>query len=316
MKDEFVIQDAKRELIWVKVALMSPSGGGKTYSALRLATGMQEKMKELGQDTNIIMFNTEVARGRYYANEFKYKIVDVGAPHEPEKYVRAIQYGVDQGFKIIILDSTSFEWEGDGGCLDIHQREGGTFQAWAKVTPRHNKFIQAIADSQCHIIATMRGKDQYEIDKDEKGKSNVKKLGVGAQQRSGFEYEFSTTFLLDQKSNFATNQKDNTHLFETLGDVKLTEDHGRKLIEWANSGEGYTIPIRNMKNITEDMQEKKDLIIQLCKDLGGAKNETLMTTVKKYATNGNPNKITNVEDLDKLYAELNALKTPDQEGAK
>lgn len=48
MATEINIKKAVREKIWAKVALMGASGSGKTYSALRLATGMLEKLKEIG----------------------------------------------------------------------------------------------------------------------------------------------------------------------------------------------------------------------------------------------------------------------------
>ena len=115
-----------------------------------------------------------------------------------------------------------------GGCLELQQQAGGTYQAWGKVTPRHNKFIEAIADSPIHLIATMRGKDQYELEKDEKGKTSVKKLGVGAKQRDGFEYEFTCTFLIDQKTHMAEVQKDNTHIFENETATLLNESYGEK----------------------------------------------------------------------------------------
>ena len=183
----FQVKKAKREKIYVKVALMAPSGGGKTYGSLRLATGMAEEIKnETGKDAKILLANTEQKRGYYYANEFDYDIVDIDAPHNPEKYVELIEFAVSEGYDILIIDSSSHEWEGKGGCLELQQQAGGTYQAWGKVTPRHNKFINAIADSPIHIIATMRGKDQYEVSKDDRGKTSVQKLGVGAKQRDGF----------------------------------------------------------------------------------------------------------------------------------
>lgn len=178
----FQVKKAKREKIYTKIALMAPSGGGKTYGSLRLATGMAEEIeKETGKKARILLANTEQKRGYYYANEFDYDIVDVEAPHNPEKYVELIDFAVAEGYDILIIDSSSHEWEGKGGCLELQQQAGGTYQAWSKVTPRHNKFINAIADSPIHIIATMRGKDQYEVSKDDRGKTSVQKLGVGAK---------------------------------------------------------------------------------------------------------------------------------------
>lgn len=304
----FNIQQAKREQIWTKLALMSPSGGGKTYSALRLATGMLEQLKKLGQAQNgkILMGNTEHARGRYYANEFQYDIVDLEAPYNPEMFVDFIEYAVTEKYPILILDSTSPEWEGKQGCLDLQQQAGGTYQAWAKVTPRHDNFIAAIADSQIHLIATMRGKDQYEMEKVD-NKTTVKKLGVGAKQREGFEYEFTTTFLIDQKTNLATFQKDNTHIFENEGDEILTEKHGIKIIDWANSGEGFTPSLRNVAPVDE-LKSLKEQVVALATKLGGSKNEELMTAIKEIEPSGNPNAIKDVALMQKLFDKLSTLK--------
>lgn len=307
----FQVKKAKREKIYVKIALMAPSGGGKTYGSLRLATGMAEEIKSAtGKDARILFANTEQKRGYYYANEFDYDIVDIDAPHNPEKYVELVEFAVSEGYDILIIDSSSHEWEGKGGCLELQQQAGGTYQAWGKVTPRHNKFIEAIADSQIHIIATMRGKDQYEVSKDDRGKTSVQKLGVGAKQRDGFEYEFTCTFLIDQKTNCAEVQKDNTHIFEHEGATLLTENHGKKIMQWANSGEGYTPVVRKETTDATDVVDELDAIhkemVALCTKLGGTKNSELMDTLKAYIPSGNPKGIKDIavakECLDKLKA--------------
>lgn len=186
-----------------------------------------------------------------------------------------------------------------------------------KVTPRHNKFIEAIADSPIHVIATMRGKDQYEIDKSEGGKMNVKKLGVGAKQRDGFEYEFTATFLIDQKTNLAEPQKDNTHLFEHEGAVILTEDHGKKIIRWANSGEGYTPPVRSAVETKTKEQEnpsndvlsaQKDKVVEIIKSSDESQREQMLAFMNEKFKTKNPNKITSIEDLEILYTKFEEIK--------
>lgn len=307
------IKKAKREKIFVKVALMAPSGGGKTYSALRMATGMlREIEKETGKKGKILMGNTESKRGLYYADEFDYDIVDITAPHNPEKYVELIELAIKEGYDVLIIDSSSHEWEGKGGCLELQQMAGGTYQSWGKVTPRHNKFINAIADSPIHIICTMRGKDQYDVEKDDRGKTTVTKLGIGAKQRDGFEYEFTCTFLIDQKTNMATSQKDNTHIFEGETAVLLSENHGERVIQWANSGEGYTPPARANKTANESIELNiNDIhteIIALCTQLGGTKNETLMSVLKEYTKNGNPKAIKDVDKASECLERVKKLK--------
>lgn len=312
---EFQIKKAQREKIYTKIALMAPSGGGKTYSALRLATGMAEELKKQnGKAAKILLANTEQKRGYYYADEFDYDIVDIDAPYNPEKFVDLIEFAVSEKYDILILDSTSHEWEGKGGCLELQQQAGGTYQAWARITPRHNKFINAIADSPIHIIATMRGKDQYEMTKDERGKTSVQKLGVGAKQRDGFEYEFTCTFLIDQKTNCAEAQKDNTHIFEHEGAMLLTENHGKKIIQWANLGKGYT-PVKRVEedtNVDDNADELKSIktkIIEICKNAGGTKNEELMNTLKEYVKNGNPNAIKDIETAKNCLAAVKKVNT-------
>lgn len=306
----FQVKKAKREKIYVKLALMAPSGGGKTYGSLRLASGMAEEIKkETGKDAKILLANTEQKRGYYYANEFDYDIVDIEPPHNPEKYVELIDFAVSEGYDILIIDSSSHEWEGKGGCLELQQQAGGTYQAWGKITPRHNRFIDAIADSPIHIIATMRGKDQYEVNKDERGKTSVQKLGVGAKQRDGFEYEFTCTFLIDQKTNCAEVQKDNTHIFEGEGATLLTENHGRKIIQWANSGEGYT-PVAKKDTavpVADKLSSLKDEIITLMGEIiesGVSKDEVYAVVSENNGGKKNPNSLKTEEACEKVLEQL------------
>lgn len=309
----FKVQKAVREKIYTKVALMAPSGGGKTYSALRLATGMREELEKItGKPCRILLANTEGARGRYYANEFDYDIVDLVEPFNPEQFSDVIDCAVEEKYDILIMDSTSPEWDGKGGCLELQQKAGGTYQAWAKVTPRHDAFINKLATSPIHLIATMRGKDQYEIEKDDRGKTSVKKLGVGAKQRDGFEYEFTCTFTVDQKTHMAEPQKDNTHIFENDNATLLTESHGQKIIKWANTSD--IEPTRpkftasTAQNVEDDIISIKKEIISFCTKLGGTKNVELMNALKEYVPSGNPNAIKDLEAAKECLAKVKEIK--------
>lgn len=302
---------ASRDDVFLKIAPMGPSGGGKTYTSLVLATGMAKVIqKKKGREAKILLADTEKGRGKYYADEFHFSYVRFDAPYNPEAFIELINYAVEQGYDILIIDSSSHEWDGEGGCLELQQKAGGTYQAWGKVTPRHNKFIEAIAYSPIHIIATMRGKDQYEVEKDERGKTNVKKLGLGARQRDGFEYDFTVSFMLDQKTHTVDIEKDTTHVFDNRASFIITEKDGEKLMEWATSGNGQTPEIRKIEpaQIEEDINDIKKEIVSLCVKLGGQKNETLMTELKKVVPNGNPNSIKSVEKAKGLLETLRAMK--------
>lgn len=310
----FTVQKAVREKIYIKVALMAPSGGGKTYSALKLATGMKNELEKLtGKPAKILLANTEHARGRYYANEFEFDIIDLVAPFNPEQFIEAIDFAMANKYAILVMDSTSPEWEGKGGCLELQQKAGGTYQAWGKVTPRHDAFINKLSESQIHLIATMRGKDQYEMEKDNNGKTSVKKLGVGAKQRDGFEYEFTCTFTIDQKTHMSESQKDNTHIFENDNATLLSEAHGEKIIRWANTSDiEPTKPVFSANDeatINEDLSGIKKEIISLCSSLGGQKNEAMMTILKEVVPSGNPNAIKDIIIAKTLHEQLLQLQT-------
>lgn len=257
------IKKAVREQVYTKIALMGSSGSGKTYSALRLTKGMAEALSEqLGRPAKILMANTEGSRGVYYANEFDYDICDIEAPYSPETYIEVINDAVEAGYDILILDSASPEWDGKGGCLELHAMLGGRQTDWKDISPRHNKFLDTIEKSPIHIVATLKGKDTYEIDKDANGKVSVKKLGLGVRQRDGFEFIFSCTFSIDQKTHIAQAQKDNTHIFEGSAGEILSEDYGKRIIAWANSSE--VTPSKNyvVQNTEENKAEQEKLFTE------------------------------------------------------
>ncbi len=298
--------EAKKEKIWVKIALMAPSGGGKTFSALRLAEGMQKRMIDEGgkpEETGILMLNTEAHRGRYYADLFKFDIMDVPSPHHPNVYINLIDQIVKHGkHKVLIIDSTTHEWSGSGGCLEIHAALGGRYQDWGSVTPLHVRFLEAIADSPLHIIATMRGKDQYVMEVDDTGSTTIKKMGVGSQQRSGFEYEFTTTFTIDQKTHYSTPQKDNTHLFPNTFNEHLNPLHGESIIDWANSGKGSSTVVRHIKPIAMLQTE----VTERVRVLGGSRHSEALKMLTD-AGGPNPTDIGNRETLEKLLSDLSVL---------
>jgi len=322
MAFNFKVQEAVREKIAVKIALMGSSGCGKSYSALRLATGMIAEMRKLnvleGTNGKVLFGNTEGPRGRYYAKEFEYDIVDLEPPYNPELFTDLINFAVQNKYSVLVIDSSSAEWEGRGGCLDLQQQFGGNYQSWAKVTPRHDKFIDTMAYSPIHIIATMKGKDQYEVDKDDRGKIAVKKLGLGAKQREGFEYYFTSTFMIDRDSHMAKCEKDNTHIFEREGTAILDESHGAKIIDWANEGDATPItapPISVSAPVdTAALNETIEKISSLTNALlaVGADKSAIADVIRtNHIVNGRPSAnyktITNIEVAKATLTSLETL---------
>ena len=235
MAETLTFSPARRRQVFARVALIGPSGSGKSYSALRLAKGMGDR---------VAMINTEGDRGQLYAGQFDYDLLNLAPPFEPERFVQAINVACLAGYDVVIVDSASHEWNGAGGILEIKDRMPGanSFTAWKTLTPRHNAFLAALTASPVHVIACLRGKDQYVIEDNSRGKAAPKKVGVGPEQRAGIEYEFMLSLLIDQHNHAATSSKDNTSLFpETFCEV-LTEAHGTALRQWSESGEAAPAP--------------------------------------------------------------------------
>ena len=220
------IRKAERRKAKLRLAIAGSSGSGKTWSALEIATGMGGK---------IGLIDTEAGRGELYGNNFEYDIIRLEAPYSPQRYIQAIKEFEKAGYDILIVDSLSHAWSGEGGVLSIVENAGGSFQAgWKKGTPQQNSLIDAITTSKMHIIATMRVKTEYVVEQNEKGKSAPKKVGLAPVQRDQIEYEF-TMFMSINQEHMAHVMKDNTGMYDQEF-VKPSKELGEKLMEWLNSG--------------------------------------------------------------------------------
>lgn len=224
------LRKATRQKAKIRLGLSSVSGGGKTYSSLLIAKGICDDWSK------IAIIDSENYSADLYAHLGDYNVLPLSAPFTPEKYIDAIRECVSAGMEVIIVDSISHEWDGKGGCLEIVESLGGKYQDWAKVTPRHQAFIEAITQCPCHIITTVRRKQDYEMTKDNSGKVKVEKAGLKEVTREGFEYELTINLELDLQHN-ATASKDRTGLFMGKPAFVPSEKTGELIQQWCEQGE-------------------------------------------------------------------------------
>jgi len=219
---------AEKKKSKLRLGISGPSGSGKTFSALRMAKGMCLK-------TAVI--DSEKGSASLYADKFDFEVLEISPPYSTEKYQEALKLAEKEGFELVIIDSISHAWSGEGGLLNqkeqLDARGGNSFANWAKMTPKQEKFINAIVSSQLHVIVTMRSKQDYSIS-DDNGKKKIQKVGLAPVQREGFEYELTTVFDVAMNHECETS-KDRTSLFVDKI-FKITEKTGETLIEWLNSG--------------------------------------------------------------------------------
>lgn len=245
------IRKAQRKQAKIKLALQGPSGSGKTYSALLLAAGMTDYSK-------IAVIDTENHSADLYAHLGDYSVLQLSQPFSPERYIEAIEICENAGMEVLIIDGISSEWEGSGGILDVHgNMPGNSFTNWAKMTPRHNAFVQKILESPCHIISTIRTKTEYTLS-EKNGKMIPEKVGMKGITRDGMDYEFTIVFDLDIK-HFAAASKDRTGLFMDKPSYVINSNTGKRILDWCNAGTTLDEVIKQVQQ-AKDVVELRDLL--------------------------------------------------------
>lgn len=249
------IRKAQRKKAKLRLALVGVTGSGKTYSALKLAFGMGGKVG---------LIDTENGSGDLYANLGDYDVITLTPPYTVVKYREAITAFENAGYDVIIVDSLSHAWAGEGGLLDKQgQLESSgkavnSFAAWRQITPEHNKLVEELISSKSHIISTMRCKTEYVIEPNAKGKMAPRKVGLSPVQRDGVEYEFTVVMDINE-NHIATSTKDRTSLFNGWADT-ISEETGKTLMAWLEDG-------------VEAPKSDKDISIEYAKAIDDAKTE-------------------------------------------
>lgn len=225
---------AERKQAKLRLALCDPSGSGKTYSALLIAQGLAPNGK-------IALVDTEHGSGELYADVTPYDVAPLIPPYTPQRYIQLIQEAEQDNYDVLIIDSLSHAWTGEGGVLDMHDkatlasRSQNSFTAWREVTPQHNALVDAILGVKTHVITTMRTKTAYDLVDDGKGGKKPIKIGLAPAQRDGMEYEFTVVLDLSIEGHMTTTAKDRTRLFDGQHFVPSVAT-GETLRAWLEKG--------------------------------------------------------------------------------
>jgi hypothetical protein len=197
-----MFQKAVKQEAKLRLAIAGPSGSGKTYSALAIASNLGGK---------IAFVDTEHGSASKYADKFTFDVVNMEPPFHPDRFIKFIREAQDAGYQTVILDSLSHAWNGTGGLLEIvdqiaaRSNSKNSFAAWKEGTPIYNHLIDAIIQSNVHVIATMRTKQDYiMVEKQKSGGGTYQapeKVGMAPIQRDGFEYEFDVVLTMDIDNN-------------------------------------------------------------------------------------------------------------------
>lgn len=292
------LRQSERKQAKIKLAIQGCAGSGKTYSSLLLAYGLTNDWNK------IAVIDSENGSADLYAHLGQYNVLNLNNNYSPENYMEAISICENSGrIDVIIIDSMSQSWD---FLLQCHaEMVGNSFTNWGKISPRQNALIQSILQSKCHVICTMRTKQDYVLS-EKNGKMVPEKVGLKAVQRDGLDYEFTLVFDVDIK-HFAVSSKDRTGLFMGKPEFTISDVTGKRILDWCNSG----VSVETVRNdiakaqtveelnsiyhqhpewyplLTTDFLNKKASIVE------AENNKPVINYLQNYIQNGNSNNATN-----------------------
>jgi hypothetical protein len=219
-----MFQTATKENTFARIALFGPSGGGKTYSALAIASGLGQK---------IALIDTERRSARKYSDRFAFAVCDLD-DRTIGGYLKAIESAAAAKFDVLIIDSMTHAWQELLTEIDniaAHQFKGNTWGAWRVGRPLQRKFIDAILSYPGHIIATMRSDTEWALEQGNNGKMKPVKVGLKPIQDKGMDYEFDTVLEISTE-HIATITKDRTGKFQDQTIDKPGKEFGQAFAAW------------------------------------------------------------------------------------
>lgn len=244
------IAPARKGRGFMRVALISPSHGGKSYSSLQLARGMVEGLGktvdrrgpniawwnydvEPGGPARVLVLDTEGGSASLYDHLYPFDVIELTSPYTYARYRQAYDQAVAGAYDVLIIDSGSHLWAGEGGILQmVDATPGDKRQAWAKATPHWEGFKTGIIlNARLNVIVCFRGDKKVEV-------VNGKRVVVSMDPiaRKEVEFEFDVAFDLEHGSHAAVVGKDRTGLFVDRLPTPLSVAEGRAMMDWRMKG--------------------------------------------------------------------------------
>lgn len=251
----FEAKPAVLEQVPLLIGLEGPPGGGKTFSALRLAKGMQRV-----RSGPIVVIDTERGRAAKYAKEFEFLHVAFDPPFKPTDFLQAIRDQLKLNPAAIIVDSLSDEHEGEGGVIDWHDQEverfrGNEHAAWGKPKADRKRLIGGMLQITVPLILTFRAREKTVQQRNERGKNEVVNIGFQPIAPPEIVHALDLVCLLPNRANGVPQWKSDksgesfmtklpNYLAPFIRDgVALNEDMGEAFAKWA-AGDGAPPPAR------------------------------------------------------------------------
>ena len=245
------------------IGLSGISGGGKTRTALELAYGLANfDAKKVG------FLDTENRRGRLYADCLKnergevqrFMIADLEPPFSPQRYTDAIFEWQKFGVEVLVIDSYSHLWEGTGGCEEIAEAAGTPRNPdWKPAKREHKRFMNAMLQSNMHIIVCLRAREKVKYHKGAGGKvERVEALGVLPICEKSFMFDLTASLMLWNEGKAQQRVKVPGELLSMLGRAEgyITAQDGKAIRDWVDSGAQLDPEVEHARNTLRTITEQ------------------------------------------------------------
>lgn len=255
----FSFRPAKRESVGLLIGLSGGTGSGKTFTALRLAKG-------IAAGRPFCVIDTEAGRAKHYADRFEFDHGDFLPAFTPDRYAEAIKAADDAKYPVIVVDSCSHEWAGEGGVLDMQEAEldrmsGNDYKkrdavkmaSWIKPKMSHKKMVMRLLQMRAHLILCFRAEPHVDMVRKPDGRMEVipKKGLTGLDGwfpicEKSLPYELTASFLLmaDKPGVPRPIKLEEQHRSLFPLDKPITEECGAALAAWARGGETPKADVR------------------------------------------------------------------------
>lgn len=242
------IREAVREGARIVLGISGVSGSGKTYTALQIAWGLAG-----GDAKKVGLLDTENKRGSLYSDILinkdkqvqRFLIGDLYAPFSPRRYSDAIKEFQAAGVEVLVIDSASHEWEGEGGCEDIAD-DGGKVANWKKAKREHKRFMNTLLTCDMHIIVCLRAREKTSFVDPKKPVS----LGIQPICEKNFMFEMTASLLIHEQGKFRDILKCPAELIGILDkpDGYLGAREGLALRKWIDGGQQLDPNVERARN--------------------------------------------------------------------
>lgn len=246
------IRPAVREGARLVIGIAGVSGSGKTYTALQLAWGMAK-----GDSKKVGLLDTENKRGSLYSDILvgkdgkvnQFMIGDLYSPFSPQRYSAAIKEFQEAGVEVLVIDSGSHEWEGEGGCEDIAD-DGGKTANWKKSKREHKRFMNTLLTCDMHVILCLRAREKVKMEKNQQGKIEPQSIGIQPICEKNTLFEMTASFMIHDQGSFREILKCPADLQAILGkqDGYLGAREGLALRQWVDGGAKLDPAVERARN--------------------------------------------------------------------